>query len=191
MLTSWHCTQILARWWTTSWKIYHILGITKPHRWRYGTAGLKYLCDSCNKLDFTKCRGQLYNTANMSGRYSGMQLKLLDANQFAIYASCAAHSLNLVGRSAIMDCCQIAVDFYFTVKLLCTLFLVSASRWRILKDCIRNEKSLKSPSDTRWNADVVVTAAITKEANARLPPRPWFSYNCYLYVSFFVNAIQT
>lgn len=109
---------------------------------------LKYLCDDC-KLDFAKCRGQSYdNAANMSGRYNGMQQKLLDANQFAIYVPCAAHSLNLVGRSAV-DCCQVAVDFFSTVQLLYTLFSASTARWRILKDCIGNEKVLKSLSDTR------------------------------------------
>lgn len=120
---------------------------------------LKYLCDDC-KLDFAKCRGQSYdNAANMSGRYNGMQQKLLDANQFAIYVPCAAHSLNLVGRSAV-DCCQVAVDFFSTVGLLYTFFSASTARWRILKDCIGNEKVLKSLSDTRWEAHAVATAAI-------------------------------
>ncbi|XP_060119403.1 zinc finger and SCAN domain-containing protein 21-like, partial [Heteronotia binoei] len=46
---------------------------------------LKYLCDDC-KLDYAKCRGQSYNNAaNISGGYNGMQQKLLEANQFAIY----------------------------------------------------------------------------------------------------------
>lgn len=112
---------------------------------------LKYLCDDC-KLDVAKCRGQSYdNAANMSGRYNGMQQKLLDANQFAIYVPCTAHSLHLVGRSAV-DCCQVAVDFFSTVQLLYTFFSASTARWRILKDCIGNEKVLKSLSDTRWEA---------------------------------------
>ncbi|XP_032890687.1 zinc finger MYM-type protein 1-like [Amblyraja radiata] len=120
---------------------------------------LKYLCDDC-KLDFAKCRGQSYdNAANMSGRYNGMQQKLLDANQFAIYVPCAVHSLNLVGRSAV-DCCQVVVDFFSTVQLLYTFFSASTARWRILKDCIGNEKVLKSLSDTRWEARAVATAAI-------------------------------
>ncbi|GBP77371.1 Zinc finger MYM-type protein 1 [Eumeta japonica] len=64
---------------------------------------LQYLEEHCG-LDFSKCRGQSYdNASNMSGRYNGMQQKILEANPFAIYIPCAAHSLNLVGRSAV-DC---------------------------------------------------------------------------------------
>ena len=82
---------------------------------------LQYLSEIC-KLDFSKCRGQSYdNAANMSGRYKGMQQKILEIIKFAIYVPCAAHSLNLVGRSSI-DCCQEAVNFFSTVQLLYTFF---------------------------------------------------------------------
>jgi len=37
----------------------------------------------------------------MSGRYNGVQQKLLDANQFVIHVLCAAHLLNLVEHSAV------------------------------------------------------------------------------------------
>ena len=122
---------------------------------------LKYLSDKC-KVDFAKCRGQSYdNAANVSGRYNGMQQKLLEANKFAIYVPCAAHSLNLVGRSAV-NCCQSAVDFFSLVQTLYNFFTASSSRWRILKSYIGNERVLKSLSDTRWEAHAVATAAIIK-----------------------------
>ncbi len=93
---------------------------------------LQYLREVC-KLNFSKCRGQSYdNAANMSGRYKGMQQFFLETNKFAIYVPCAAHSLNLVGRSAV-DCCQEAVNFFSTVQLLYTFFSASTSRWKILK----------------------------------------------------------
>ena len=75
---------------------------------------LQFLREVC-KLNFSKCWGQSYNNAaNMSGHYKGMQ-------QFAIYVPCAAHSLNLVGRSA-LDCCHGVVNFISTVQFLYTLF---------------------------------------------------------------------
>ena len=97
----------------------------------------------------------------MSGRYNGMQQKNLDKKQFAIYVPCAAHSLNLVGRSAV-DCCQEAVNFFSTVQLVYNFFSASTWRWKILKDCIKNENVLKSLSDTRWEAHALATSAMLK-----------------------------
>uniref|UniRef100_A0A2S2QPK6 Zinc finger MYM-type protein 1 n=1 Tax=Sipha flava TaxID=143950 RepID=A0A2S2QPK6_9HEMI len=58
-----------------------------------------YLINEC-KIDFSKCRGQSYdNSANMSGKYKGMQEIILKINKYAMYIPCAGHSLNLVGRS--------------------------------------------------------------------------------------------
>jgi hypothetical protein len=38
------------------------------------------------KVDFSKCRGQPYdNAANMSGKYRGMQQKILEINKHAIH----------------------------------------------------------------------------------------------------------
>ena len=62
---------------------------------------MQYLCEVCT-LDFSKCRGQSYdNAANMSGRYKGMQQKVLEQNKYAIYVPCVGHSINLVGQSAV------------------------------------------------------------------------------------------
>ena len=72
---------------------------------------LQYLCEVC-EIDLSKCRGQSYdNAANMAGRYKGMQQKLLEKNKYAVFIPCTAHSLNLVGRSAV-DCCLNAVNFF-------------------------------------------------------------------------------
>ncbi|XP_038649470.1 LOW QUALITY PROTEIN: zinc finger MYM-type protein 1-like [Scyliorhinus canicula] len=122
---------------------------------------LQYLREAC-RLNFSKYRGHSYdNAANMSGRYKGMQQNFLETNKFAIYVPCAAHSLNLEGRSAV-DCCQEAVNFFSTVQLLYTFFSASSSRWKILKGCVGNESVLKSLSDTRWEAHAMATAAILK-----------------------------
>ena len=44
------------------------------------------------------------NSANMSGKYNGMQAKLCDINPLALYVPCAAHSLHLIGVCAV-ECC--------------------------------------------------------------------------------------
>lgn len=119
---------------------------------------LSYL-EGC-KIDIAKCRGQSYdNAANMSGRYKGMQQKILEHNKYAAFIPCAAHTLNLIGRSAV-DCCTIAVNFFSTVQLLYTFFSASTHRWAVLKKLIGNDSVLKSLSDTRWEAHAVATSAI-------------------------------
>ena len=43
------------------------------------------------------CRGQSYdNGANMKGKHSGVQARMLDINPKAVYVPCANHTLNLV-----------------------------------------------------------------------------------------------
>ena len=78
-----------------------------------------------------------------------------------MFVPCGAHSLNLVGRSA-ADSCTEAVDFFFIVQWIYTLFSASTNRWSILKGCLGDEKVLKSHSDTRWEANAVATEAILK-----------------------------
>jgi len=56
---------------------------------------------------------------NMAGRYKGMQQKLLEKNEYALFIPCAAHSLNLIGRSAV-GCCLNAVNFFSLIQLLYT-----------------------------------------------------------------------
>lgn len=78
-----------------------------------------------------------------------------------IMFACAAHSLNLVGRSAV-DCCPEAVNFFFIVQLIYTFFSASTNRWKILKRCLGDEKVLKSLSDTRCESHAIATEAILK-----------------------------
>ena len=97
----------------------------------------------------------------MSGKYKGMQRKVLEVNNLAIYVPCAAHSLNLVGRSAV-DCCLEAVKFFGTVQNIYTFFAASTHRWKVLTDHLSNEKVVKDLSDTRWEAHSAATEAIKK-----------------------------
>ena len=49
------------------------------------------------QLELFDCRGQSYdNGANMKGKHSGVQARMLDINPKAVYVPCAKHTLNLV-----------------------------------------------------------------------------------------------
>ena len=54
-------------------------------------------------------------------KYGGMQALLRRENPLAFYIPCTAHSLNLVGVSAV-DCCIDAVSFFGFVQALYTFF---------------------------------------------------------------------
>ena len=70
------------------------------------------------KLDLKDCRGQSYdNSSNMSGKYSGVQARVLEENDKAIYIPCMAHSLNLSGVSAAESCVNAVSFFGFVEKL--------------------------------------------------------------------------
>ena len=121
---------------------------------------VSYLTEEC-KIDFSKCRGQSYdNAANMSGKYNGMQQKILERNQHAIYIPCAGHSLNLVGRAAV-DCCLDAVNFFSIVQETYNFFSSSTHRWAVLTSFLpAGAKVPKGLSDTRWEAHSKAVLAI-------------------------------
>jgi len=47
----------------------------------------------------------------MSGKYNGLQSKILKNNKLASWIPCVTHSLNLVGKAA-AECCTAAVEFF-------------------------------------------------------------------------------
>lgn len=98
------------------------------------------------------CRGQSYdNAANMSGKYSGVQSRIKEVCEYAIYVPCAAHSLNLVGVQAV-ECVTEAVAFFQFVQKLYNFFSASTKRWKILTEHLGVNKVLKPLSETRWSA---------------------------------------
>lgn len=101
-------------------------------------------------LDVSNCRGQSYdNASNMSGVYSGVQARIKELCSHAAYVPCAAHSLNLVGSSAV-ESCVTAIAFFFLLQELYNFFSCSTKRWEVLcKNCTR---VLHSLSKTRWAA---------------------------------------
>lgn len=114
-----------------------------------------------NDIKIENCRGQSYdNASNMSGTYSGMQAEIKKCNSFIDYIPCIAHSLNLVGQSAV-DCCIEAVSFFGYVQELYNFFSVSTHRWDILKKTlVKNCPVPKSKSNTRWSANARAVKAL-------------------------------
>ena len=118
------------------------------------------------EIDFNKCRGQSYNNAvNMAGRYNGMQQNIIEKNKFARFIPCAAHSLNLEGRSAV-NCCLDAVNFLGIINQIYTFFS-SSKRWTALKSFLQSQSKVpKYLSDTRWEAYAKATEVVLESYSA-------------------------
>lgn len=107
-------------------------------------------------IDILDCRGQSYDNANnMSGSYSGLQRRILDVNNLAIFLPCAAHSLCLICKNAASKNRK-AVEFFLFLENLYLFFVHSTFRWDKLKSFIEasteKEFVLKRSSGTRWSA---------------------------------------
>lgn len=112
-------------------------------------------------VDLSDCRGQTYdNAANMSGKYSGVQARILESNSKAVYVPCMGHSLNLSGVAA-ADSCIDAVNFFGFVQELYSFMSASTYRWKLLEDAVTTavdaghssvKRMPKKISDTRWSA---------------------------------------
>ena len=104
------------------------------------------------QLELSDCRGQSYdNGANMKGKHSGVQARMLDINPKAVYVHCAIHTLNLVVVDSANSSTE-AVTFFGVLTRLYVLFSSSAQRWEILKKHV--ELSIKSQFDTRWESRI-------------------------------------
>ena len=104
------------------------------------------------QLELSDCRGQSYdNGANMKGKHSGVQARMLDINPKAVYVPCANHTLNLVVVDSANSSTE-ALTFFGVLTRLYVLFSSSAQRWEVLKKHV--ELSIKSQSDTRWESRI-------------------------------------
>ncbi|XP_051959987.1 zinc finger MYM-type protein 1-like [Xyrauchen texanus] len=105
-------------------------------------------------LDVEKCRGQAYdNGSNMRGKNSGVQKRVLDINQKALFMPCASHSLNLVIVDAAKSTVE-SVSFFGVLQRLYTIFSSSTQRWEIFKTNVPQMMTLKAISNTRWECRV-------------------------------------
>ncbi|KAL4090604.1 hypothetical protein QTP88_025403 [Uroleucon formosanum] len=85
------------------------------------------------KINIENCRGQAYdNGSNMTGRYQGVQTRILNINTRAFFTPCAIHNLNLVLCDAAKNS-TIAITFFGVVRSVYTLFSASTCRWSIIK----------------------------------------------------------
>lgn len=111
-------------------------------------------------ISIKDCRGQSYdNASNMSGKYAGLQARIREKCQFAIFVPCASHSLNLVGVHA-ADCVSEATDYFDRIQKLYNFFSGSVRRWNILTEHLGSRKVLKSLSQTRWSARADAVCAL-------------------------------
>ncbi|CAL8070824.1 unnamed protein product [Orchesella dallaii] len=112
-------------------------------------------------IDIKHCRGQGYdNGANMSGIYNGVQAHIKEANEFAVYMPCVAHSLNLVGQNAASKVLP-AKLILGQIQSLYVFFSSSTERWNTLKPHVH--KMLKSQSLTRWSSKADAVSAICED----------------------------
>lgn len=117
-------------------------------------------------LNFADCRGQSYdNQATMAGIHSGVQTRLLDLNQQAVFVPCDNHSLNLVGVHAAHVNVN-AVTFFGTVERVYAFFSSSTHRWSVLKEHVK--LMVKGHSDTRWSSKAEAVKALSSQLDGVL-----------------------
>lgn len=136
----------------------------------------KDLCDiivvtlAAFNLELKDCRGQSYdNAANMSGCYAGLQALIMEMNALAVYVPCAAHSLNLVGSSAVESIREAAIFFDYLEDFY-NFLSCSTARWELLQENLeRGQKVVKRVTGTRWwsryNACSAFTASFKRLIN--------------------------
>ncbi|XP_065658165.1 zinc finger MYM-type protein 1-like [Hydra vulgaris] len=114
-----------------------------------------------NKLPLKDMRGQAYdNGANMRGKNKGLQKKILNRNQRALFVSCTAHSLNLVVVDSVKVGLEIMI-FFGIIQSLYNFFSGSTKSWSILESKCPS-LTVKSLSDTRWESHIRAVKAIKK-----------------------------
>lgn len=112
-------------------------------------------------IDIKNCRGQTYdNASNMSGKYTGLQARILQRSPSAIFVPCTNHSLNLVANFAAESCSQ-ALYYFLFVQELYTFFSASPQRWKLLSDHTHRKRlTVKRLFTTRWSARADAVLAI-------------------------------
>ncbi|KAL4098032.1 hypothetical protein QTP88_022704 [Uroleucon formosanum] len=100
--------------------------------------------------DIQDARGQGYdNGANMAGNYRGVQARIQEKNNLALYIPCASHCLNLAGVHSASINAEMK-HFFETVESIFKFFSRSTSRWTTLMQTLK--VSLKGHSGIRWSS---------------------------------------
>ncbi|GBN93720.1 hypothetical protein AVEN_132725-1 [Araneus ventricosus] len=99
------------------------------------------------------------NEAVMAGYKTGVQKRITEKNNLAIFINCDNHSLNLVGvHSAKQD--PVMVTFFGTIQALYVFFSRSTSRWEKVVSTI--PITVKSESERRWSSRKEALKLVTK-----------------------------
>ncbi|XP_073462545.1 zinc finger MYM-type protein 1-like [Aquarana catesbeiana] len=112
---------------------------------------LAFIDDKGISLD--KCHGQGYDgAATMSGIYSGVQTRILQREENALYVHCAAHNLNFVLQDAVAEITEVS-NFMGVVQHLHNFFGDSGKQWEILSSFTSESSvTLKKLCPTRWSS---------------------------------------
>ena len=93
----------------------------------------------------------------MAGHISGLQQRMCDRNNRALFVNCDNHSLNLAGvHLAKQD--PVVVTFFGTLENIYSFFSHSTIRWEELKRVL--PITVKRESATRWSARLEAVKAI-------------------------------
>jgi len=113
-------------------------------------------------LKLADCRGQSYDNApNVSGCYAGLPALLMQANALATYVPCSAHSLNLIGSSAV-ESIQEAANFFDFVDDFYNFFARFMGRWEVLlQNSTPGHAVVKRVTGTRWPNKYKACSALT------------------------------
>jgi hypothetical protein len=133
----------------------HFLGFL-PITDATGTGLTEVILDELQNLGIalSDMRGQGYdNGANMKGKHSGVQNRILQKNPRAFFVPCSAHTLDLVVGDAASATGQ-TTGFFNLIQKLYVFFSSSTSRWDVLKKHIPS-LTLKAVSDTRWERSMM------------------------------------
>ena len=112
-------------------------------------------------LDINKIRAKCYDgAANMAGKYSDVQARILQLNPEASYGHCKAHSLNLALIHSSKDVCvrnmmptvqEIAFSFDYSAKWLLA-FSEELSENQTVQEQLDRRTKLRTLCETRWSS---------------------------------------
>ena len=123
-------------------------------------------------LTFRVVVRQSYDDASvMSGRYNSFQAKLVATNNRAVWISCAAHSLNLVGRAA-AECCQADVALFDFLGAIYVFFTVSYIIIKFL-DSLKTGIWAYVCSKQGFYNTIVLLIQCSNSTPPRMSPNPW------------------
>ena len=111
-------------------------------------------------MELQDCRSQCYdNAAVMAGHRSGVNQRISEKNNLAVFVNCDNHSLNLVGVYAAKQDTMM-VTLFGTIEALYVFFSRSTQRWEKLKNAV--PVVVRSEAETRWSARTEAVKPVNK-----------------------------